>query len=164
MWKNGLLVEQPMCWTVAPKHLPKYCSYCLKPDLTTKLEKCAACKSIFYCNRSCQKADWPMHKVECKFCKVIISCPFLRTVYSTAFWFFPAFFFFFWCLKIFPNVFSKSFSARGNIHKRPSRTWEGGAITVDPICVENGVFRFIIRFNRHSAQPEMRAIVCYYES
>uniref|UniRef100_A0A0M3HY83 MYND-type domain-containing protein n=1 Tax=Ascaris lumbricoides TaxID=6252 RepID=A0A0M3HY83_ASCLU len=73
MWKNGLLVEQPMCWTVAPKHLPKYCSYCLKPDLTTKLEKCAACKSIFYCNRSCQKADWPMHKVECKFCKAFSS-------------------------------------------------------------------------------------------
>uniref|UniRef100_A0A915A688 MYND-type domain-containing protein n=1 Tax=Parascaris univalens TaxID=6257 RepID=A0A915A688_PARUN len=70
MWRNGLLVERPMCWTVAPKYLPNYCSYCLEPDRTTKLEKCAACKSIFYCSRSCQKADWPMHKVECKFSKI----------------------------------------------------------------------------------------------
>uniref|UniRef100_A0A915A697 MYND-type domain-containing protein n=1 Tax=Parascaris univalens TaxID=6257 RepID=A0A915A697_PARUN len=73
MWRNGLLVERPMCWTVAPKYLPNYCSYCLEPDRTTKLEKCAACKSIFYCSRSCQKADWPMHKVECKFSKAFNS-------------------------------------------------------------------------------------------
>ncbi len=28
--------------------------------------KCANCKSVLYCNRECQKADWKKHKTTCK--------------------------------------------------------------------------------------------------
>jgi hypothetical protein len=28
--------------------------------------KCSGCKSIHYCNRSCQKSDWSTHKKICK--------------------------------------------------------------------------------------------------
>ncbi|VDM37455.1 unnamed protein product [Toxocara canis] len=69
MWKDGLLVERPLGWALAPEYLPEYCTYCLEPRLTTKLDKCSACRSIYYCGRTCQKADWPMHKMECRFCK-----------------------------------------------------------------------------------------------
>ena len=31
-----------------------------------KLLKCAACKSVYYCNRACQKNHWLVHKKECK--------------------------------------------------------------------------------------------------
>ncbi|XP_078261926.1 N-lysine methyltransferase SMYD2-like isoform X2 [Rhinoraja longicauda] len=29
------------------------------------LAKCGRCKLAFYCNVTCQKTDWPMHKLEC---------------------------------------------------------------------------------------------------
>ncbi|RVE55845.1 hypothetical protein OJAV_G00230190 [Oryzias javanicus] len=29
------------------------------------LARCGKCKKAFYCNASCQKADWAMHKLEC---------------------------------------------------------------------------------------------------
>jgi len=33
---------------------------------TAKLERCARCKSIFFCNRVCQKKVWKTHKTECR--------------------------------------------------------------------------------------------------
>jgi TPR repeat protein len=38
------------------------CECCEKPSPT---ERCVACKSVAYCNRKCQIADWKAHKVEC---------------------------------------------------------------------------------------------------
>jgi hypothetical protein len=29
------------------------------------LNKCARCKSVFYCSPAHQKEDWPAHKVQC---------------------------------------------------------------------------------------------------
>jgi hypothetical protein len=31
-----------------------------------KLSKCTGCKVVFYCGTTCQKADWPAHKVMCR--------------------------------------------------------------------------------------------------
>ncbi|PPQ95396.1 hypothetical protein CVT26_008242 [Gymnopilus dilepis] len=39
------------------------CSSCGKRDL--KLLRCGLCKTTFYCNAECQKADWPVHKKVC---------------------------------------------------------------------------------------------------
>ncbi|KAK6430888.1 hypothetical protein LTR95_012951 [Oleoguttula sp. CCFEE 5521] len=30
------------------------------------LRKCAACRYIQYCDKTCQTADWPAHKLHCK--------------------------------------------------------------------------------------------------
>jgi hypothetical protein len=48
-----------------------WCSACSagygdKPPPPNKLMWCSACKNAFYCNKVCQKADWPKHKLVCK--------------------------------------------------------------------------------------------------
>ena len=48
------------------------CSYCSKLSFTTM--KCGNCKKVPYCNRTCQRAHWPVHKKQClsdncAFCK-----------------------------------------------------------------------------------------------
>ena len=30
------------------------------------VRKCQPCKLAYYCSRACQKADWPMHKLDCE--------------------------------------------------------------------------------------------------
>ena len=37
------------------------CSYCKKPAET----RCGNCSTTYYCNQSCQRAHWPIHKIEC---------------------------------------------------------------------------------------------------
>ena len=49
----------------------KYCTYCLKEDIPahgkSKLQQCSACTlNAYYCNATCQRADWPAHRAECR--------------------------------------------------------------------------------------------------
>lgn len=39
------------------------CSCCKEKHV--KLKHCGKCFLIFYCNKSCQTADWPNHRLEC---------------------------------------------------------------------------------------------------
>uniref|UniRef100_A0A668A500 [histone H3]-lysine(4) N-trimethyltransferase n=1 Tax=Myripristis murdjan TaxID=586833 RepID=A0A668A500_9TELE len=40
-----------------------YCEFCF--NRKERLARCGKCKKAFYCNASCQKGDWAMHKLEC---------------------------------------------------------------------------------------------------
>ncbi|KAK7907818.1 hypothetical protein WMY93_016430 [Mugilogobius chulae] len=40
-----------------------FCEFCF--NRSQRLARCGKCKKAFYCNAKCQKADWPMHKLEC---------------------------------------------------------------------------------------------------
>ncbi len=44
------------------------CSMCGREQTTDKapLSKCSGCSCVCYCSATCQKQDWPRHKVECK--------------------------------------------------------------------------------------------------
>ncbi len=37
------------------------CISCGKPAK----QRCSGCKSVYFCNKECQKASWPSHKGEC---------------------------------------------------------------------------------------------------
>lgn len=41
----------------------KRCKVC---GMTDHLGKCAGCENAYYCSESCQRADWPEHKLVCK--------------------------------------------------------------------------------------------------
>ncbi|KAJ4421919.1 hypothetical protein N0V82_003416 [Gnomoniopsis sp. IMI 355080] len=43
----------------------KYCAVCRKNDLEVELYGCAQCRSICYCSKACQRADWNLHKMLC---------------------------------------------------------------------------------------------------
>jgi len=40
------------------------CAQCKLP--ARHAQQCGACKSVFYCNKECQKSDWKAHKKECR--------------------------------------------------------------------------------------------------
>ena len=43
---------------------PNTCAACKKTG--TKLRHCGACKIVWYCGPECQRANWNVHKLECK--------------------------------------------------------------------------------------------------
>lgn len=58
-----------------PKDIEKVkthkCKYCGKHGKNNKddketLKKCSACKMVWYCDKICQKRDWPTHRLICK--------------------------------------------------------------------------------------------------
>ncbi|VDP23199.1 unnamed protein product [Onchocerca flexuosa] len=46
------------------KGIGRACVYCQAADV--KLKTCERCYDAFYCNRECQVADWPDHKISCR--------------------------------------------------------------------------------------------------
>ena len=59
--------------TLLCKYLQKgKCHSCgARPASGSKLQSCSRCKKGCYCNRDCQAADWPQHKVVCKLLKEV---------------------------------------------------------------------------------------------
>lgn len=53
----------PYASVLSVKERGNYCEACFARK--QNLAKCGKCRKAFYCNVSCQKGDWPMHKLEC---------------------------------------------------------------------------------------------------
>ncbi len=58
---TGLNMDQ-VFHVLDSKHDDIKCGYCGKSE---KLLRCTKCKLASYCNRECQKKDWPSHKMSC---------------------------------------------------------------------------------------------------
>ncbi|KZT39813.1 hypothetical protein SISSUDRAFT_1045137 [Sistotremastrum suecicum HHB10207 ss-3] len=54
-----------LIWTPNKKQVRLYsCSWC--GYSTAVLHNCTRCKLVLYCNKECQRQDWPKHKPHCK--------------------------------------------------------------------------------------------------
>lgn len=49
-----------------PSHRERLCTHCFCAAAQAKLMRCTRCKWVRYCSGTCQKADWPSHKHECR--------------------------------------------------------------------------------------------------
>ena len=45
--------------------VPTYDSWCLNCDKRGCEKKCSECKSVYFCNKDCQKNAWKIHKKHC---------------------------------------------------------------------------------------------------
>ena len=43
----------------------KSCEHCLVGELEKRLLRCSRCKTVYFCDRACQKAGHPRHKIRC---------------------------------------------------------------------------------------------------
>lgn len=41
------------------------CAGCHQDRPLEELEKCGRCMNVYYCNKECQRKDWPLHKKTC---------------------------------------------------------------------------------------------------
>ncbi|KAK7683554.1 hypothetical protein QCA50_013389 [Cerrena zonata] len=60
-----LLSVRPQVSVLSGSHLEHYCSFCASAAPPHGLKRCTKCRKVWYCNASCQNADWAMHKLEC---------------------------------------------------------------------------------------------------
>eukprot|EP01006_Ploeotia_vitrea_P043055 TRINITY_DN66683_c7_g2_i1.p1 TRINITY_DN66683_c7_g2~~TRINITY_DN66683_c7_g2_i1.p1 ORF type:complete len:445 (+),score=40.51 TRINITY_DN66683_c7_g2_i1:46-1380(+) len=60
-----IFFEYPFAAVVGDMHTSSVCHNCFKAP-SKALSRCSTCKICHYCSPSCQKADWPNHKQECK--------------------------------------------------------------------------------------------------
>ena len=45
---------------------PQYCAHCSLRLVARPRHKCGGCRSVYYCDRQCQVAHWPVHKLCCQ--------------------------------------------------------------------------------------------------
>ena len=58
--------ETPMSHPASKAGKPKFCDNCGK-ELLARIQVCAGCKRVAYCNYRCQKASWKVHKKTCSY-------------------------------------------------------------------------------------------------
>ncbi|KAL5011668.1 hypothetical protein ScPMuIL_010219 [Solemya velum] len=62
---GGLVLRaEPYVHVLAQKERGQRCDFCLNRQ--TELRRCSSCKLLRYCNITCQKSDWSIHKEECR--------------------------------------------------------------------------------------------------
>jgi hypothetical protein len=60
------VVGSPGCSAVSVGRACARCGVTAKGSADGKLKECSRCRSVLYCGRACQKADWAAHKATCK--------------------------------------------------------------------------------------------------
>ncbi|KAH0834774.1 hypothetical protein J3R83DRAFT_10373 [Lanmaoa asiatica] len=60
-----ILSIEPYVFVLSNQYLDSHCSSCANATSISPLMRCSSCGMLRYCNSSCQKADWGLHKPEC---------------------------------------------------------------------------------------------------
>ncbi|KAJ7053363.1 hypothetical protein C8F01DRAFT_1260703 [Mycena amicta] len=61
-----ILALPPYSAALSSDKLPFHCSFCSTPGLASaSLKRCTQCQIVYYCDSTCQSADWTSHKLEC---------------------------------------------------------------------------------------------------
>ncbi|VDN14081.1 unnamed protein product [Dibothriocephalus latus] len=57
-FKRGdiIVTDTTLAHALNESEMTNYCAYCV--TASDNLLRCAQCKSVYYCNRQCQKAGW----------------------------------------------------------------------------------------------------------
>ncbi|KAJ7848665.1 hypothetical protein B0H14DRAFT_3086138 [Mycena olivaceomarginata] len=60
-----ILAVKPHAAALSNERLDLYCSQCFGEGNHASLKRCTKCQAVYYCDSTCQNADWPLHKNEC---------------------------------------------------------------------------------------------------
>ncbi|KAG1733445.1 hypothetical protein EDB19DRAFT_1222044 [Suillus lakei] len=55
---------RPHSFALASRYLDSYCSSCAAAS-NSGLLRCTGCRTVWYCNTTCQTNDWSLHRLEC---------------------------------------------------------------------------------------------------
>ncbi|KII84634.1 hypothetical protein PLICRDRAFT_117564 [Plicaturopsis crispa FD-325 SS-3] len=61
-----LISTKPHASALSTLYLESHCSSCAAPGTATGLKRCTRCRTVLYCNATCQNLDWSIHKHECQ--------------------------------------------------------------------------------------------------
>ncbi|KAG0555743.1 hypothetical protein KC19_11G000800 [Ceratodon purpureus] len=67
-FRRGHLIFQhePYVATLDAASQASRCDRCFRPPSSSPLQRCSACKTVFYCSADCQRREWGHHKFECR--------------------------------------------------------------------------------------------------
>ncbi|GFO28835.1 ubiquitin carboxyl-terminal hydrolase 19, partial [Plakobranchus ocellatus] len=76
------VIEIPvMQRTLFPSEYPSHCACCHKPRMEgPPLRRCTKCYKVGYCDQTCQRKHWNLHKPVCSTLPDPIGCPFILSV------------------------------------------------------------------------------------
>ncbi|KAJ7310714.1 hypothetical protein DFH08DRAFT_918265 [Mycena albidolilacea] len=60
-----ILAVKPHAAALSNERLDLHCSQCFGEGNHASLKRCTKCQAVYYCDSTCQNADWPLHKNEC---------------------------------------------------------------------------------------------------
>ncbi|KAF7349427.1 Histone-lysine N-methyltransferase ASHR1 [Mycena sanguinolenta] len=60
-----IFAVKPHAAALSNARLDLHCSQCFGDGNNASLKRCTKCQAVYYCDSTCQNADWPLHKHEC---------------------------------------------------------------------------------------------------
>ena len=73
--KGAIEMLESLDFSSTFESLKKPHSFCVCCRSSSKLQRCSACKSVWYCSRECQRNDFKIHKLVCSTLKNMPSLP-----------------------------------------------------------------------------------------
>ncbi|KIK64626.1 hypothetical protein GYMLUDRAFT_160635 [Collybiopsis luxurians FD-317 M1] len=62
---STIVATKPYIAALSAQNLVSYCSSCFAPAGPNGMQRCTKCRTVYYCNSTCQRNDWGIHKHEC---------------------------------------------------------------------------------------------------